>query len=130
MRVVIECAKSLYAPEETIVVRLLVINDSYETVALDRRMLVGPTPVPTAPEGLPHPVSREPAFATTAENAVLLNPWGIFGRERSFSGLPPGPVNFHGYLLSEPSDALLPDRPADPGLLRLAATPLSIEIGK
>jgi hypothetical protein len=128
MRLVIESEKISWSVTETVKVRVLVINDSYETVAVDRRLLIGPNPVSEAGDGIPHPVSREPAFASDQENLVLLNPWGVFGRERSFGNLPQGVTQFHAYLLSSLTDALLPERPAEPGMAQLTATPIPVEI--
>lgn len=130
MKLMVEAARSRWKRDETIVVRIMALNDSYQPVAVDRRLIIGPTPVPQGCMGLPYPVSREPAFIAAEDNRVLLNPWGIYGRERSFDHLPSGIVVFHGYLLTEATDALLPEGPAEPGMLQLAAVPLEIEISE
>ena len=113
---------------ETITARILALNDSYEPVVLDPRLLIGPNPVPEHPTGLPIPVSIEPALPREGENRILLNPWCLYGRERTFETLPRGRVTFHAYLLRELSSALLPDRPGDPDALFDAAEAAAIVI--
>jgi hypothetical protein len=130
VKLIIEADMPRWKRDETIVVRILAINDSYQPVVVDRRLLIGPTPISQGAVGLPHPVSREPAFSSAEENRVLLNPWGIYGRERSFELLPSGIVAFHGYLLTAATDALLPEGPTEPWMLQLAAVPLEIEISE
>ena len=58
-----------------VVVRLLLLNDSFEPVTVDRRLLVGPNPVPSVSTGLPLPISMEPPAEVVAGNLVVLNPW-------------------------------------------------------
>ena len=104
-----------------IVVRLLVLNDSYDVVTLDRGRLIGPNPVPARASGLPLPISMEPPVA---DANVVLNPWCLYGRQRTFDAT--GGLTFHGYLLRERSDELRPDAPVNPALLVVAAQPLTV----
>lgn len=113
---------------EPVTVRLLALNDSYEPTALDRRLLVGPNPVPDRPAGPPFPISVEPALPLEEENLVMLSPWCFYGRQRTFDRLPPGRVSFYGYLLRKASDLLLPERPKEPEALLVAAAPLAITV--
>jgi hypothetical protein len=87
-------------------VRLIVLNDGYEPVRIDRRLLLGPQPEVADPPLL----SSEPSLPEETDNLVLLNPWGLYGRERRFQ-YDSGAVTFHGYLLSRPTDRLLPTGP-------------------
>ena len=105
-----------------IVVRLLVLNDSYDVVTVDRGRLVGPNPVAAHPTGLPLPISMEPTDDGSAN--VTLNPWCLYGRQRTFDATEG--LTFHAYLLREPSAELRPDGPADPGVLAVAAAPLTV----
>ena len=105
----------------TVTVRLLALNDTAEEVWIDRRLLVGPNVLTDRLV----PVSREPAAGDDEDNEVLLNPGGLFGRDREFF-LPPGGATFHGYLLAHPENRLLPQGPVDPTALALAAEPLTI----
>src|SRR3712207_3666628 len=108
MQLMLEAGKNVWRVGESVVVRLLAYNDAYQPVALDRRLLVGPNPVPARPTGIPFPVSVEPAFPTEEQNVVMLNPWCYYGRQRSLDGLPPGRVTVYGYLLRRPVDGLPP----------------------
>jgi hypothetical protein len=100
----------------TLTVRLMALNDSYEAVTLDRRLLIGPNVVPEHLAGASLPVSREPSFSKREQNEVVLNPWCFYGRQRTFDGLPAGRVTIYAYLLEQPTDSLLPDRPAVAGI--------------
>jgi hypothetical protein len=108
-----------------ILIRLLVLNDSYEVVTLDRSWLIGPNPVAERPSGLPLPISMEPTANDGPENNVALNPWCLYGRQRTFDAI--DGLTFHGYLLRKPSDELRPDGPVDPDALAIAAAPLTVD---
>jgi hypothetical protein len=127
MQVIVESEKRVWRTDEMVVVRVLVLNDSYEPVAIDRRWLVGPNLLFGIPR-MPPPINVEPALASEAENQVVLNPWCVYGRQRSFGPLPLGPVTLHGYLLNRLEDALLPTGPGDPAALLAAAVPLELTI--
>jgi hypothetical protein len=105
-------------------VRLVVVNDSYEPVTLDRRLLFGPHPG----SGDPLLLSSEPASRKKSENLVLLNPWTLYGRERRFQ-YEAGEITFHGFLLRRPADTLQPQGPGDPEDLLAAAPPLVVAFG-
>lgn len=110
------------SPGGAVAVRLVVLNDSYEPVRIDRRLLFGPQPEVADPPLL----STEPSSTDAADDFVLLNPWGLYGRERRFR-YEAGAVTFHGYLLRRPSDRLLPAGPGESGALLAAAPPLVIQ---
>ena len=120
MKLELECR----GPEAdgSVAVRLLVLNDSYEPVEVDRRLLLGPHPSVSDPPLL----STEHATDDESKEIVLLNPWGLYGRERRFQ-YDAGSVTFHGYLLRQPADGLLPTGPADATLLLVAAPPLAVD---
>ena len=42
MRLILEAAKTSWRAGEPVTARLIVLNDGYEAVAFDRRLLVGP----------------------------------------------------------------------------------------
>lgn len=128
MKLELVASKETWGTGEDVTVRLLALNDGYESAALDRRLLVGPNPIPESPRGLPLPVSVEPAFAEEDQNVVMLNPWCIYGRERTFPNLPAGQVTFHAYLLQRPADGLPPQGPTDPEATAAAADPLTLTI--
>ena len=119
MKVTLEQLES--GADGEIVVRLVVLNDSYDVVELDRGRLIGPNPVAAQPTGLPLPISMEP---DGPESDITLNPWCLYGRQRSFPAT--AGLTFHGYLLRQRSDELRPDGPVDPAALAAAATPLAI----
>jgi hypothetical protein len=106
----------------TVRVRLLALNDDSVVARLDRRLLVGPNPVGAELR----PVSLEPRAAREDENIVVLNPWCLYGRERQFS-VAAGQLTFHAYLLAHADERLLPQGPADPSALALAADPLIVQ---
>jgi hypothetical protein len=106
-------------------VRVVVLNNGYEPIVLDRRLLIGPNPAPEVLSGLPHPVAVEPS--SQGRDELTLNPWCLYGRERTFN-LPAGRVTFHGYLLRRSTHALRPEGPADPEALLLAADPLVVTV--
>lgn len=112
----------------TVTVRLIALNDTYEPVPLDRRLLIGPNVVPERANGLPLPVSVEPSAPTEEQNTVTLNPWCFYGRQRSFDGLAPGRATVYAYLLARPTDALLPNKPAEPDASYQSAEPVELTI--
>jgi len=112
---------------ETIAVRLLAINDDYEPVTVDRRLLIGPNLAPVAGRR-PRPINMEPAAEAEAGNLVSLSPWAIYGRERTFTIHVPGQVEFDGYLLTRSEESLLPTGPSDESALRATAEPLLLTV--
>jgi hypothetical protein len=128
MRLTLEVAQREWRTGEAVTVRLLAVNDSYETASVDRRLLIGPNPVPAAATGVPFPVSVEPAFEQEDQNRVLLNPWCIYGRERTFDNLPPGKVALYGYLLRRASQSTPPQGPGEADALLAAAEPVELTI--
>lgn len=107
--------------EGAVAVRLLVLNDSHEPVALDRRLLFGPHPG----SGDPLLLSSEPSFRKKSDNVVLVNPWCLYGRQRRFQ-YQSGEITFHGFLLRHATDRLAPSGPEDTEALLAAATPLVV----
>jgi hypothetical protein len=107
-----------------VVVRLIALNDSFDVVTLDRGTLIGPNPVAAHPTGLPLPISMEPTGVDETEDTVVLNPWCLYGRQRTFEAI--GAATFHAYLLRRRSDELRPDGPVDPDALDVTAPPLEI----
>jgi hypothetical protein len=116
MKLVLDVEQATDGQGATLTVRLMALNDSYEAVTLDRRLLIGPNVVPEHLGGAPLPVSREPSFSKREQNEVVLNPWCFYGRQRTFDGLPAGHVTIYAYLLERPTDSLLPDRPTVAGI--------------
>lgn len=112
-------------PDGSVHVRLLVVNTSEDVVRIDRRLLWGPHPE----SGSPAMLAGEPSTDHRADEVVLLNPWGIFGRERRYQYKPGQSVTFHGYLLTRPSATLHPQGPGDPATLAAAAPPLVVRFG-
>ncbi|TCO54087.1 hypothetical protein [Actinocrispum wychmicini] len=106
---------------DKVVVRLVLLNDTYDTVMLDRSLLIGPNPVAAHPTGLPLPISLEPPLS---DNTVVLNPWCLYGRQRTFDAA--GEMTFHAYLLREHTDQLRPDGPVDAALVDIVTVPLTI----
>jgi hypothetical protein len=110
------------APDEAggVEVTLLVVNDSTDDAQVDRSLLFGPHPAVMDPPLL----AAEPSRRKGAQR-VDLAPGGIIGRRRHYV-YESGTVTFHGYLLREPADRLLPDGPGDDGARWAAASPLEI----
>jgi hypothetical protein len=106
---------------DEVVVRLVALNDTYKPVDLDRRLLIGPNLM--VGDGIV-PVSVEPRAAEDADNIVRLNPFCFYGRERKFRSA--DGARAHGYLVSAPTQALLPTGPADPGALAVEAESLDL----
>jgi|SRR6266849_1157470 len=128
MQVRLLADRATWRRDEAVVVWVVVLNDTYEDTAVDRRLLVGPTPVPEQAGARPFPVSVEPSAASEDENMVPLRPFCLYGRQREFGGLPPGRVRFHGYLLKAAADVLLPQGPQDVQALLAAAEPLEVTV--
>ncbi len=128
MKLILESDKQVWNTGEVIIVRLLALNNSYEGAALDRRLLVGPNPLPDRPMRGFYGVSLEPAFTQKEQNLVLLNPWCFYGRQRTFENLAAGQLTLYGYLLNKPADSLLPKGPAETDALQAAAEPLVLTI--
>jgi hypothetical protein len=127
VELVLEAATRTWRAGQVVAVRLLVLNDGYERVTVDRRLLVGPNLGP-GPGRMPPPVQVEPPFDEEERNQILLNPWCLYGRQREFPNLPAGEVTFYGYLLRRPVEALLPRGPADAEALLVEAEPLVLTI--
>src|SRR5262245_15365538 len=123
MKLIIESEKQVWRKGETVTARLIVLNDSYEPVVIDHRLLIGPNLVYDAPR-MPPPIQVEPAFPDEAHNCTMLNPWCFYGRQRTFSASSSGAVTLHGYLLRRPEAALLANGPVDPTAMLAAAEPL------
>ena len=128
MKLLLDVEHAIDGRSATLTVRLMALNDSYEAVTLDRRLLIGPNVEPEHLGGAPLPVSREPIFSEREQNDVVLNPWCFYGRQRRFDGLPAGRVIVYAYLLEQPTDALLPQRPAANGIGYLEAEPVEITV--
>lgn len=128
MKLLLDVEQATGCRGATLTVRLTALNDSYEPVTLDRRLLIGPNVEPEHLGGAPLPVSREPSFSRREQNEVVLNPWCFYGRQRTFDGLPAGRVTVYAYLLEQPTDALLPQKPAAEGIGYLAAEPVEIMV--
>lgn len=128
MQLFLEAEKDKSGTAETVKVRLLVLNNSYEPAALNRRLLVGPNPVPERSVGAPFPVSLEPALPQEEQNLIILNPWCFYGRQRTFDSFPPGRVTFYGYLLRQFSESLVPEGPREPEAMLVSAEPLIVMI--
>ena|GEM_PF-1554579 len=127
MKILLKTDATDWRVDTNITVRLLVINDSYEPVALDRQLLAGPNPVPEHPVGIPYPISIEPAFDEENQNIVMLNPWCFYGRERSFDNLPAGTATFYAYLLKH-TGSFMPKSANEAENLAAEAQPLIIKL--
>jgi hypothetical protein len=104
-------------------VQLIAVNDSFDPVPLDHRLLIGPNVEST----VPMPVSVEPSLPDEAANLTTLGPWCLYGRQRPFHDLS-GKVTFHAYLVSVPDGVLLPQGPTQVESLVTVADPLTIDI--
>jgi len=127
MELKLEAEKQAWQAGETLMVRLVALNDQYEPVVIDRRLLIGPNLMPE-PGHMPQPINVEPAFEKEEDNQIILNPWCFYGRQRSFPPQPEGKVTFCAYLLHRQEDSLLPDRPTDSEALFVEAPPLVLTI--
>lgn len=110
-------------PDEdgTVDVRLTVFNDGGEPVTVDRRLLYGPHPG----HGDLVMLAREPDAADESQHEILLNPLCFYGRQRRYR-YPAGEMTFHGYLVSQETDGLLPAGPADADKAVAIADPLTV----
>jgi hypothetical protein len=73
------------------VIRALLVNDSYEPVTVSRNAFVGPNLRAVGATGQPLPDSVEATFGG-AEEPLTLQPFTLYGRERTFSGLGAGRI--------------------------------------
>ena len=108
--------------------RLIVLNDGYEAVAFDRRLLVGPNFAAAAGGAGPLPMAMEPVFAEETANHVVLNPFCFYGRERSQEDLPPGEITVEGFMLARTLDQLGPEGLGAEGAVTTRAEPLRLVI--
>jgi hypothetical protein len=128
MKIILDSEKREYSREKSVIIRIFALNDTYDPVVLDRRLLIGPNPVTNPAIEPPFPLSVEPAFQHETQNLVTLNPWCFYGRQRSFENFPRGTVTFYGYLLRSSQTPLLPDKPKNLNSLAASADPLAIKI--
>jgi hypothetical protein len=112
-------------PEGFVDVRLTVFNASAEPVALDRRLLYGPHPG----HGDMVMLASEPAALKASKHSVLLNPHCFYGRQRRYQ-YPGGEMTFHGYLVTERTDGLLPAGPTERKKLAAGAEPLVVRFSR
>ena len=112
-------------PEGYVDVRLTVLNPSTEPVVLDRRLLYGPHPG----HGDMVMLASEPLAPKPSHHFVLLNPLCFYGRQRRYQ-YPSGEMTFHGYLVTERTDGLLPGGPTDRKKLAAGAEPLVVRFGR
>ena len=96
MRIEIQSPDSIKSSEQ-FRLRALLFNDSYEPVVVSRNAFVGPSLRGVMPSGLPLPESVEATFGGPDE-PLTLQPFTFYGREREFSGLPPGEVEVFAYF--------------------------------
>ena len=98
MRIEISAPASV-APGEEVVMRVTLINDSYEAVEIWRNRLLGPTADSGA--GVPAATSVEATYGQP-EEPLVLQPFTFYGRERRAGGFPAGSVAIHAsYELGE-----------------------------
>jgi hypothetical protein len=121
MRLVLEAPRTNWRAGETVTARLVVFNDAYEPIAFDRRLLVGPS-FP----GLPAAV--EPGFAEEHANEVILNPFCLYGRERTLEEASAGEIAVQGFLLARPLQELGPEGLAEEGAIADRAEPLRLTV--
>lgn len=112
-------------PDGNVDVRLTVFNASTEPVVLDRRLLYGPHPG----YGDMVMLASEPSAPKPSQHFVLLNPLCFYGRQRRYQ-YSSGEMTFHGYLVTERTDGLMPAGPAEPGKLAVGAEPLVVRFGR
>jgi hypothetical protein len=129
MKLMLESDKDIGHIKEEFMIRLTALNDSYDIVSLDRRLLIGPNVVQEVENGVDfRPVSVEPSLPVKEQNIVNLSPWSLYGRERSFNMFKSGKMIAYGYLLRQQSKSLLPQRPGNVGDLLASAEPLILSI--
>jgi hypothetical protein len=130
VRLFLEAPRTTWSAGDTVTVRLVVFNDGYEPVAFDRRRLVGPNFGAGGGAGpLPMPMAVEPGFEEEAANHVVLNPFCLYGRERSAESVPAGEITAEGFLLAKPLEALGDEGVAAPDAVALRAEPLTLRVG-
>jgi hypothetical protein len=95
MRIEIQSPDSIKSSEQ-LHLRAILFNDSYEPVAVSRNAFIGPNLRAVTQSGFPFPESVEPSFGA-ADEPLTLQPFTFYGREREFSGLPPGEVEVTAY---------------------------------
>lgn len=124
MKLLLELVPEATQPDGEVAVRLLVLNDCYEPVRVDHRLLIGPNIA-----SVPRPVSAEPSLPEEGDNLTVLNPWCFYGRQRPFGDVS-GSVTFTAYLLaSDDGGPLGPHGPVGDGEVVASAAPLVVEIG-
>jgi len=74
---------------EHIRLRAILFNDTYEPIVISRNAFVGPSLRFVTQSDFHLPESVEPTFGFPDE-PLTLQPFSFYGREREFSGLPPG----------------------------------------
>lgn len=105
MRIELERA-SVNDASQACVLRAILLNDSYEPVAISRNAFLGPTPQTLSDRGLPIPQSVEPTYGA-ADEPLTLQPFSLYGRERQFAGLPAGELDVTAsYRASDGSPAI------------------------
>lgn len=90
MRIELEAPSTITAGAECRL-RAILVNDSYEPVLVVRSAFVGPNLRQASPVGPPAPDSVEATFGQPDE-PLTLQPFTFYGRERRWTGLPPGEV--------------------------------------
>ena len=95
MRIEINCPDSIRADEECHI-RVLLFNDSYEPVMISRNAFVGPNLKVLSVDKHPLPESVEGTFGGLDE-PLTLQSFTFYGRERTFSELPPGKIEVSAY---------------------------------
>lgn len=90
---------------DVLAVRAILLNDSYEPVAVSRHAFVGPTLVATTASGMPMAESVE-ATAGGVEEPMTLQPFTFYGRERWFQDLSPDEYDFRAEYRPETGEPL------------------------
>lgn len=80
-------------PDASFAVRAVVINDSYDPVALSRNSFFGPTEIALTASGMPMAESAE-ATSGGPDEPMTLQPFTFYGRERWFENLSAGAHQF------------------------------------
>jgi hypothetical protein len=88
MRIEIHAPRSVKASESWNV-RAILLNDSYEPVAVSRNAFIGPT---AGAVGGPAQSQAVEATYGAADEPLTLQPFTFYGRERAVSGLQPGDI--------------------------------------
>ena len=121
MRLLLEAPRTNWRAGETITARLVVFNDTYEPIAFDRRLLMGPN-FPGLPPAM------EPGFAEEHANHVILNPFCLYGRERILEETAPGTVEVAGLMLARPLEELGEEGLNAPDAVAERAEPLRLTV--